>query len=73
MRLDWAVADARDRDPIRQPIEARLVDDPARPGPVAAHQAVRGQLQLARQLAVVGEQEQALRVEVEPPDRDQTR
>jgi hypothetical protein len=40
---------------------------------VAADPAIARQFQAPRQLAIIGEQQQPLRAEVEPPDRDDAR
>ena len=73
-RLDRAIEDAVDRDAV---LAARR----GRPGSivavgahaVAAQPAGRGQLEHAREAAVIGEEQQALGVDVEPADGDDAR
>ena len=54
--------------PAAQRLERRVVRRPVRPHPVLAQPAGRGQLQPPLQRPVVGEEQQPLGVEVEPPD-----
>ena len=72
-RLDRAVAHAVDGDPVLQPVELGLGDASPRPRPVLTHQRGLRQLESARQLAVVGQQQQAFGVDVQTPDRDHPR
>ena len=71
--VDRAVADALDLDAVDQLLELRLADRAEDPGAVAALDAGGGQLELALQLAVGGEQQQPLGVQVEPADRHHPR
>ncbi len=71
--LDRSVAHAVHGDAARQPGECRRIDGAVHPHPVAANPAMRRQLELARQAAIVGEQQQALAPEVEPADADHPR
>ena len=70
-RLDRAVADAVDRDAVAQRVELRLRDLAVRAHAIAPQPAGRRQFQHAREPAVIGQQQQALGVEVEPADADQ--
>ena len=71
--LDRAVAHAVDLDAVLELVERLLRDGAVRAHAVAAHPAGGGQLQVAGERAVVGEQQQALGVEVEPADGDDAR
>ena len=72
-RLDPRVVDPVDRDPVAQGVELGLPDGPMGAHAVAAQPAGRGQLQHPREPAVVGEEQQALGVDVEPSDSDDPR
>ena len=67
-RLDWPVLDAIDLNPGLQPIELFLINGSKRPYPVTAQPAGFGQLDGARQFSVIGEQQQAFGIDVEPAD-----
>ena len=71
--VDRAVADALDLDAVDQILELRLADRAEDAGAVGALDAGRGQLELALELAVGGEQQQPLGVQVEPADRHHPR
>ena len=71
--VDRSIADAVDLDPVEQAFERRLADFAERTGAIGSLDAGRGQLELALQFAVGGEQQQALGVHVEPPHRDDAR
>ena len=66
-----AVADAVDRDAVAQRVELRLRDLAVRAHAIAPQPAGRRQFQRAREPAVVGQQQQAFGVEIEPADADQ--
>ena len=72
-RLDRAVMHAVDGDALAQPIERLLADAAMRAHAIAPDPAGARQLEMARQRAVGGEQQQALGVDVEPPHRDDAR
>ena len=59
--------------PSRKRVERGLVDRAMRAHAVAPEPAGRRQFEHARQAAVVGQQQQALGVDVEPADRDDAR
>src|SRR5688500_12442656 len=69
--LDGAIADAVDGDAALEPIERLLRHAAERAHPIAAQPAGLRQLDHARQLAIIGEEQQALGVDVEPADADQ--
>src|SRR5262245_25516929 len=71
--LHRAVADAVDGDASAQAIELGLRHAAVGAHAVAAQPAGRRQLERAREPAVVGEEEQALGIDVEPADADQPR
>jgi len=71
--VDRPVADALYGDAILQLVQPRLVDPPVRPGAVAARPGVGRQFQRPGQAAVVGQEQQALGVQVESTDGDQPR
>jgi tRNA(adenine34) deaminase len=71
--LDRAVGDALDGDAVLQPVELGLGGVAERPGAIAADPGVAGRFQGARQLAVIGQQQQAFGVQVQAADRDQAR
>ena len=73
LRLDRAVDHAVDGDAAAKLVELRLVDLAVRAHAVAAEPAGGGKLQHAREPAVVGEEQQALGVDVEPADRHDAR
>ena len=54
-------------------LQLRRVGAPEGPRPIAPHPAGLRQLQRPRQLAVVGEEQQALGIQVQPPDGDHAR
>ncbi len=71
--LDRAVLHALDLDALLQLVEIGLRDAAACAHPVAAQPAGFREFEMAGQLAVVGQQQQALGVEVEPADGDDAR
>ncbi len=71
--VDSAVANALDLDAVDQVFQLRLADLAEDAGAVAALDAGGGQLELALELAVRGEQQQPLRVHVQPADRHHPR
>ena len=71
--VDRAVAHALDGDALGKILELRLGDRAERAGAVVADDAGARQLELALQLAVVGQQQQPLGHEVEAADRHQPR
>ncbi len=73
LRLDGRIVDAVEADPAAERIELRLVDGPVDADAIAAEPPGRRQLQDPRQAAVVGQEKQALGVDVETADRDDTR
>ena len=72
-RIDRTVFDAVDLDALLQLVELRLRDLAMGADAVAPQPAGVGQFERARQPAVIGQQQQALGVEIEPADRDQPR
>ena len=72
-RLDRPVAHAVDGDAAAQAVERLLRDAAVRAHAIAPQPAGRRQFEHARQPAVIGEQQQAFGVEVEPADADQPR
>ena len=60
-------------DAVGELLELRLADLPERAGAIGAHDAGPRQFELALELAVVGQQQQALGHEIEPSDRHQPR
>ncbi len=71
--LDRAVGDALDGDPRLQAVELLLGGAAIGPGAVAAHHAGGRQFQLPGQSAVVGQEQQALGVQVQAADGDHPR
>ncbi len=71
--VDRPVADALDLDAVDQILELGLADRAEDAGAVAALDAGGGQFELALELAVGGEQEQPLGVQIEPADRHHAR
>ena len=71
--LDRPVAHALDLDAVLQLVEIGLLHAAVRTHPVAAQPAGGRQLHVAGEGAVVGEQQQAFAVEVEPADGDDAR
>ena len=71
--LDGAIADAADRDAVAQSVELRLRHRTMGAHAVAPQPAGRRQFQHPRQRAVIGEEQEALGIEVEPADADQAR
>lgn len=69
--VDGAVLDALEGHAVLQRVELGLRRVAKGASAVAADPGVAGRLQRARQLAVIGQQQQALGVQVETPDRDQ--
>ena len=69
-RLDRPVFDAIDLDAVFERIELGLSDFTVRADAVAPQPAGVGQFERARQAAVIGKQQQALGIEVEPADAD---
>ena len=72
-RLDRPVMYARDGDTGAQPVERGLHDAAERAHAIAPQPTGRRQFEHARQAAVIGEQQQPFRVDVEPADADQPR
>src|SRR5262249_47922932 len=70
-RFDRSVMDAPERDAATQPVECLLPYAAERPHAVTPHPAGRRQFQYSRKAAIVGEQQQSLRIDVEPADTDQ--
>ncbi len=68
-RIDRAVFDAVDLDALLQLVELPLRHLAMGADAIAAQPAGVGQFERARQPAVIGQQQQALGVEVEPADR----
>ena len=71
--IDRAVFDAVDLDALLQFVELRLRHLAMGADAIAPQPAGIGQFERARQPAVIGQQQQALGVEIEPADRDQPR
>lgn len=71
--LDRAILHAVDLDAVLQFVKLRLGDLAMRADAVAPQPAGLRQLECASETAVIGEQQQAFSVEVEPADRDQPR
>src|SRR5262249_33000195 len=71
LRLDRAVANAADRDAVTQRIQRFPANAAECAYAVAAKPAVRRQFERSRQAAVVGQEQQPLRIGVEPADADQ--
>ena len=72
-RLDRPVADAVDGDAAAQRIERGLRHRAVRAHAIAPQPAGRGQFEHAREAAVIGQEQQAFGVEVEPADADEAR
>ena len=72
-RLDRAVLDAVDLDAVLEAVELRLGDGAEGADAISAQPAGGGQFEDALQAAVIGEQQQALGVDVEPADGDDAR
>src|SRR5262249_330219 len=72
-RLDRTKADAGNGDAGGEPSECLRRDAAMRAHAVAAQPGGRRQLEHARERAVIGEQQQALGVDVEPADADEAR
>ena len=72
-RVDRAVFDAVDLDALFQLVELALRHLAMGADAVAPQPAGVGQFQRAGETAVIGQQQQALGVEIEPADRDQPR
>ena len=73
LRLDRAVDHSVDGDAAAELIERRLVDLAMRTDAIASEPSGGGKLQDAREPAVIGEEQQAFGVDVEPPDRHHAR
>ncbi len=73
LRVDGPVADAIDLDALLEGLELGLGDRAEGPHAVPAQPAGCRQLQHALQPAIIGEQQQALGVDVEPADGDDAR
>ena len=71
--VDRAVAHAFDLDAVDQLLKLLLRDRPVGAGAVGALDAGGGQFELALQLAIGGEQQQPLGIEIESPDRHEAR
>jgi hypothetical protein len=69
--VDRAIAYPFDVDPVDQLLELRLADLAEHPRAIRPLDSRGGQFELALQLAVRGEQQQPLGVEIEPADRHQ--
>jgi hypothetical protein len=72
-RMSRPVFDAVDHDAARKPVEALLRRCAENPDAIAPRPAGARQFQAARQLPVIGEQEQPFGVEIETADGDDTR
>src|SRR5262245_9193281 len=70
-RLDRTVFDALDLDAVLELVKLRLRDVAMRADAIAAQPAGIRQLERTREATIIGEQQQALGVEVEPADTDQ--
>src|SRR5690606_1461752 len=70
LRFDGPVADAFDLDAVPEPVEFFLRDLAPGAHAVAPRPARRGQFEQAGKLAVIGEEEKPLRVDVEAADGD---
>lgn len=71
--LDGTVTDAFDLDPVLQLIELVLGDAAMGPGTIAADDPGGRLFQGARQTAIIGQEQQALGIEVQSADGDQPR
>ena len=71
--FDAAVEHAVDRDAVLQPGQRLFVDLAVDAHAVAPEPAGRRQFEHARQAAIIGQQQQAFGVDVEPADRHQPR
>ena len=71
VRVDRSVAHPLDGDSFGELFELVLRHSAVRPRPVGADHAGPRQLELSLQLAVIGEQQQALGHEIEPANRHQ--
>jgi hypothetical protein len=67
--LDRTVLHAVDHDAVLEFIQRRLVDPAEGPHAISPHPAGRRQFQVPRQPAVIGQQQQPLRRDVQPADR----
>src|SRR6266851_4592617 len=72
-RVDRTVFDAVDFDALFQFIELALRDFALGADAIAPQPAGIGQFERARQAAIIGQQQQALGIEIEPADADQPR
>ena len=68
-----AVADPVDGDALGKRLKRRRVDLTLHTHPVFAAPAGAGKLQMSCQAAVIGQQQEAFGVEVQPPDRQHPR
>ena len=71
--LDGAVTDTLDLDPVLQPVQLVLGDAAMGPGAIPADDPGGGLFQGARQTAIIGQQQQALGIEVQSAHGDQPR
>ena len=71
--VDRAVMHALDRDPLGKRFELVLGDVAESARPISAHNAGARKLELALELAVVGQQQQSFGHEIEAADRHQPR
>ncbi len=70
---DRAIGDRVDGDASGERGEPRRIDKPVHPHLVAPHPAGRRQFEAAGERAVIGQEEEALGIEVEAADRDESR
>jgi hypothetical protein len=70
---DRAIGDAVDGNAARQRSEPRRIDKTVHPHLVAPHPAGRRQFEAAGKRTVIGQQQQALGIEIESADRQQAR
>src|SRR5579875_1211998 len=71
--MDRAVSDAVDRDTVLECFEPLGIDDAVDAHLVAPEPAIRRQLQAPRELAVIGQKQQAFGIEIEPADGNEAR
>lgn len=71
--LDRPIFDAVNRDARLQPVEIGLSHLAEEAHAIAPEPSLRGQFQLPREASVIGEEQQAFRVDVQPSDRHHAR